>query len=269
MRFVYPKGIRKALTFSYDDGQNFDIRLAELLRSHGMKGTFHLNSGNLGLHRGEEIFVGAEELKEVYKGHEIACHGVWHRNLPTITRQQAVLEIQEDRKRLEALTGELVQGMSYAFGNYNPEIIQIAKSLGIKYSRTVQDTCGFFTPSDFLQWHPTCHHNNHLLELGDKFLDVPGFYELPVMYVWGHSFEFGRSGDWSVIEAFVDKMAGKDDIWYATNMEIYQYVAATRLQEFSADGMSMYNPTAVSVWVQTKQDLLEVKPGERKQIGEL
>ena len=49
-----------------------------------------------------------------------------------------VLEIQEDRKALEKLTGHLVQGMSYAFGNYNEEIIEIAKSLGIKYSRTVR-----------------------------------------------------------------------------------------------------------------------------------
>lgn len=269
MRFVYPQGIRKALTFSYDDGQSFDRRLAELLRSHGMKGTFHLNSGKLGLHRGDEVFVSAEELNEVYAGHEVACHGVQHRNLPTITRQQAVLEIQEDRKRLEQITGGLVQGMSYAFGNYNSEIIQIAKSLGIKYSRTVNDTCGFFTPSDFMEWHPTCHHDNKLLELGDRFLDVAGFYELPVMYVWGHSFEFGRSGDWSVMEAFVDKMAGKEDIWYATNIEIYTYVSATRQQEFSADGMTMHNPTAVSVWVKQKDGFLEVKPGETIYIGEL
>lgn len=269
MRFVYPQGTRKALTFSYDDGQDFDRRLAELLRSHGMKGTFHLNSGKLGLHKNDETFISAEDIKDVYVGHEVACHGVQHRNLPTLTRPQALLEIQEDRRRLEEITGSLVQGMSYAFGNYNPEIMRIAKSLGIKYSRTVNDTCGFFPPSDFMEWHPTCHHNNRLLELGDRFLDVAGFYELPVMYVWGHSFEFGHSGDWSVIEAFVDKMAGKEDIWYASNMEIYTYISAVRLQEFSADGMTMYNPTAVSVWVKTERELMEVRPGETKYIGEL
>lgn len=268
MRFVYPQGARKALTFSYDDGQSFDRRLAELLRSRGMKGTFHLNTGKLGLVRGDETFIGAEEIREVYAGHEVACHGVQHRNLPTITRQQAVLEIQEDRKRLEEITGGLVQGMSYAFGNYDSEIIRIARSLGIKYSRTVNDTCGFFPPADFMEWHPTCHHDNRLLELGDRFLDIAGFYELPVMYVWGHSFEFGRSGDWGVIEAFADKMAGKEDIWYATNIEIYTYVSATRQQEFSADGMTMYNPTATGVWLKTEEGFLEVKPGETKYIGE-
>lgn len=260
MRFVYPQGKRKALTFSYDDGQSFDGRLAELLRSHGMKGTFHLNSGKLGLCRGDEMYVSKEEIKEVYAGHEVACHGVEHRNLPTITRQQVILEIQEDRKALEEITGGLVQGMSYAFGNYNQEIMDIARALGIKYSRTVQDTKNFFPPSDFMAWHPTCHHNNGLSELADSFIDVAGYYELPVMYVWGHSFEFGRTGDWSVIEAFVDKMAGKDNIWYATNMEIYTYIQAVRQQEFSADGLTMYNPTATAIWVDTKQGLTEVKP---------
>lgn len=268
MRFVYPNGLRKALTFSYDDGQSYDRRLAELLRSHGMKGTFHLNSGNLGLHRENEIFISAEELKEVYAGHEIACHGVQHRNPPTITAQQMLLEIQEDRRTLERLTGQLVQGMSYAFGNYTQETIEIARSLGIRYSRTVQDTGSFFPPADFMQWHPTCHHDNRLLELGDSFLEVPGFYELPVMYVWGHSFEFGRSGDWSVIEAFVEKLAGKSDIWYATNMEIYTYIQAVRSQEFSSDGLTVHNPTATAVWVNTQDGFTQIKPGETRYIGE-
>lgn len=267
MRFVYPQGKRKALTFSYDDGQIFDRRLAELFRSAGMKATFHLNSGNLEQGEGS-FYVGVEELEHVYLGHEIACHGVQHRNPTTLTRQQLVLELQEDRKTLERLTGGLVQGLSYAFGNYNGEVMETAKQLGIKYSRTVQGTGGFFPPADFMAWHPTCHHNNRLLELGDQFLDVAGYYELPLMYVWGHSYEFGNSGDWSVIEAFVEKMAGKEDIWYATNIEICYYIEATRAQVFSADGLTMYNPTAVNVWVSTKEGILTVKPGEAKYIGE-
>ena len=88
-------------------------------------------------------------------------------------------------------------------------------------------------------------------------------------YVWGHSFEFGRTGDWSVIEEFVEKMAGMEDIWYATNMEICDYVQAVRKQEFSADGMTMHNPTAISVWVAAEKEFLEVKPGETRYIGEL
>lgn len=268
MRFVYPKGLRKALTFSYDDGQIFDRRLAELLRSHGMKGTFHLNSGNLESGETGNFYVAAGELKKVYEGHEIACHGVQHRNPTTITGHQLLLELQEDRKTLEKLTGEMVQGMSYAFGSYSQDVIEVAKAVGIKYSRTVNNTHGFVPPADFMQWHPTCHHGDHLLELGDSFLNVADYYELPLMYVWGHSFEFGNSGDWSVIEAFVEKMADKEDIWYASNKEICSYISAVRQQEFSADGLTIHNPAAVSVWVSIGERLVEVKPGEKRYLGE-
>ena len=262
MRFVYPNGKRKALTFSYDDGQIFDKRLAELLRSHGMKGTFHLNSGKLVIQREQGKYVAPEELAEVYAGHEIACHGVEHLNLPLVMPRQVIPELEEDRRVLEKLTGGMVQGLSYAFGAYNDRVKNIASLLGFKYSRTVQDTGYFNPPEDFMQWHPTCHHNNNLLALGDRFLDVPGFYELPLMYVWGHSYEFGLSDDWSAIEAFVEKMAYKDDIWYATNIEICNYVEAVRRQEFSADSMRMYNPTALSVWIGTAEGFKEVKPGK-------
>ncbi len=50
MEFTYPQGLKKALTFSYDDGREFD-RAVEIFNQHGLKGTFHLNSGTLGLHR--------------------------------------------------------------------------------------------------------------------------------------------------------------------------------------------------------------------------
>ncbi len=269
MRFVYPQGKIKALTFSYDDGQIYDRRLAEIFRKGGMKATFHLNSENLGPNREKDVFIGEDELEEVYHGHEIACHGLQHRNPTTISGQQMLLELQEDRKELERMSGKLVQGLSYAFGNYDASVIEIARSLGIKYSRTVQSTMGFFPPADFMAWHPTCHHDNpRLMELGQQFLNIMDFYELPIMYVWGHSFEFGRSGNWDVIEAFVEKMSGRDDIWYATNMEICTYNLAVRAQEFSADGLTIYNPTAVSVWLKTKNGIIVVGSGETKYVGE-
>lgn len=267
MRFMYPQGKRKALTFSYDDGQTFDKRLVGILNSHGMKGTFHLNSGKLGIQRGRDQYITPQEVAQVYRGHEVACHGVEHKNLPTLTRQQALAELEEDRKALEKLTGNLVQGMSYAFGNYNENIKELLGFLGIKYCRTVKATRSFFPPADFREWHPTCHHNDNIMELADNFLDIAGYYELPVMYVWGHSFEFGWPDDWSIIENFADKMAGKEDIWYATNLEICNYIQATRAQEFSADGKMMHNPTAVTVWVNGNGELVEVGPGETKPVS--
>ena len=41
----FPLGKHKVLTMSYDDGKAADIRLTEIFRRYGIKGTFHLNAG--------------------------------------------------------------------------------------------------------------------------------------------------------------------------------------------------------------------------------
>ena len=43
MRF--PGGKARALTLSYDDGVTTDAHLAALMRAHGVKGTFNINTG--------------------------------------------------------------------------------------------------------------------------------------------------------------------------------------------------------------------------------
>lgn len=262
MKFVFPGGKVKALTFSYDDGREYDRRLVEILNANGLKGTFHLNSGKLG----KDGYVTAEEVPELYKGHEVSCHGVEHKQPPILNDQQWNWEIGEDRRALERISGGLVQGMSYAFGGYSDQVKATARVNGIKYARTTKATKGFWMPADFMEWHPTCHHND-MMEMGEKFLELPGFYELPVLYVWGHSYEFGIPDQWQPLEDFAQKMAHRDDFWYATNLEICEYVLAVRAQEFSADNRIMKNPTAATVWVEVGDRLIEVKPGETVTVG--
>lgn len=56
-QMLFPGGKAKALTLSYDDGVEQDLHLIELMKQHGVKGTFNLNSslfapGRHGLPRG-------------------------------------------------------------------------------------------------------------------------------------------------------------------------------------------------------------------------
>lgn len=258
MRFVYPNGKEKALTFSYDDAQYYDRELVAIFNKYNMKATFHLNSGTLG----GDIFIKKEEVKDLYKGHEIAVHGVDHKNLPGLTDPLKVHEVWEDRKNLEEITGGFVQGMSYAFGRYSDEIITLLKSLGIKYSRTVNSTSEYYPPNDFMAWHPTCHHGHpNLMNLGKNFLNVPDYVELPLMYVWGHSFEFAGENGFEVIEKFCELMTGKDDIWYATNIEICEYITATRSLEFTADTKTVKNPTSITVFYKEGNEVKQIPGG--------
>lgn len=264
LRFRGGKG--KALTFSYDDGVEDDIRLVEIFRKNGMKGTFNLNSGHM--HRTDLKYphISPEEALKVYTDDvcEIACHGVDHPDLPSCDTVTMFEEVIEDRRFLEKLFGRQVHGMAYPYGTFNDAVVNILNNAGIYYSRTTVTTLKFNMATDWLRLPATCHHNNPaLMELADKFLTMKLTREPKVFYVWGHSYEFSLKDNWYVIEDFCEKMAGKDDIWYCTNIELYNAWADYQRLERSADGIRIYNPSARSVWVGDRNgNSWEIKPGE-------
>ncbi len=267
MRFVYPKGKEKALTLSYDDGQIFDRRLVEILNKYGIKGTFHLNSAHLFDGQNYPEHVSRAEVKELYAGHEVACHGENHYSMFLLNDQRALMEVLEDRRKLESLTGKMVQGMSYAFGHCNKNSGEVLKMAGIKYSRKASTTGTFYPPGDFMEWEGTCHHEDNLADYAQEFLHVPSYVELPLMYVWGHSFEFDRNNNWELIEDFARTVSGREEIWYATNLEIYEYLTAIRRLEYSADGLTVYNPTLHTVWYKNRKGIHTIEPGQTVYVG--
>ena len=84
-----------------------------------------------------------------------------------------------------------------------------------------------------------------------------------MFYLWGHSYEFEIDNNWNVIENFAKDMSGKDDIWYATNIEIVDYLDAARRVLVSVNGDFAYNPSAKSVWLEVDKKAVEIKGGEQ------
>ena len=82
------------------------------------------------------------------------------------------------------------------------------------------------------------------------------------MYIWGHSYEFNNNDNWELIEEICQKLANNDEIWYATNIEIYDYVEAYKRLIYSADGHKIYNPTLYEIWLDVDGKLHSVKSGE-------
>lgn len=255
LNFVYPEMKRKALTFSYDDGCIYDKKLIEIFDKYGMKGTFNLNSGMMG--KGRRI--PEDEIREVYKDHEVACHGLNHETMPKLSQLSAVEEVLEDRKNLERITGKIVRGMAYAYGACNAETQNIVKMVGIAYVRRTGCN-GYAIPDDFYNWHTTCHHSGELMQKGEAFLNLKN--KLPLMFVWGHSYEFHDHNNWGIMEEFCEKMAHKEDIWYASNIEICDYLLATRMIRTSADCRIIHNPTALTLWGEWDDEPFQIAPGE-------
>lgn len=256
--YSYPEGKKKALTMSYDDGPIFDRELVSIFNQYKIKGTFHLNSGTFD----KDQFVKASEIKELYKGHEVSVHTVTHPFLTQISTEEIIREIIDDRKNLEALTGYPVRGMSYPFGVYNEDLLKVLPVLGIEYSRTVVSTHSFGLPSNFLTWHPTCHHNENILEKCKEFKKTTPWEQLTLFYVWGHSYEFDREKNWDLIKEFCKIVSFDDSVWYATNVEIMDYIKALKNLKFSADRKMVYNTSAMDVWISVDRQPVKIKPGE-------
>lgn len=261
--YCFPGGRFKALTMSYDDGRAADRRLVEIFNQYGIKGTFHLNAGTLG----KNDFISADEVKTLYAGHEVAAHSVNHPWIALCPKEQIVQELFMDRMRLEELAGYPVRGLSYPFGSHSQQIRELLPHLGFAYSRIVGDSHHFGLPEDLFQWKSTCHHNHRLLEHGENFVKLRSQLNLALFYVWGHSFEFDHDQNWDLIVDFCKLVGGRDDIWYATNIEIVDYLHAVEQLRFGASLQFVANPTALSVWLRVNGQIIEVKSGEQVQLA--
>lgn len=272
MRF--PNGLDKALTLSYDDGVTEDIRLIEIMNRYGLKGTFNICSGQYASEgmpsRPDRAFgqrLTYDEATALYKnsGQEVALHANTHQRLETLPSAQVAYEVIKNRETLEDQFERIVRGMAYPYGSYSDAVVDVLRQCGVTYCRTTKSTLKFDVPTDWLRMPATCHHRNEqLFELADTFLEKElTTQNAPMLfYLWGHSFEFARDNNWELIENFAQKMGGREDIWYATNGEIYEYVEAYRNLVFSADMHLVYNPSNIPVWFYCADRMYRVGAGE-------
>ena len=220
------------------------------------------------------------------KGHDIAVHTFTHPTMIRLNDYNALREILDDKDNLDKIFKRPIYGLAYPNGSYDNRIVDIAKSVGIKYARVTNDKYaatkaaeayaanadgpmligdenGFSMPEDYMCWVPTCHHNHNLIDFGKKFMALTKKQYLYMMYVWGHSFEFERNNNWEIIEEFCEMIANRDDIWYATNSDIVEYNELFDRLEFFADNKYVHNPSVKSVWLAVNNStIVEVKGGE-------
>ena len=271
MYMRFPGGKAKALTLSYDDGVEQDIRLIDILDKHGIKATFNINSGCYSPE--DKVFKPGQvhrrmpksRCTEVYNknGHEVAVHAYTHPFLEKLPASGVAYEIVKDREILEEQFGCIVRGMAYPYGTYNDTVVEVLRECGVVYSRTTKTTEKFTVPTDWLRLDPTCHHKNpRLMELAEKFVADEPNRAPELFYLWGHSYEFEGDDNWNVIEEFAEYIGGKEDIWYANNIEIYDYVKAYESLICSVDMNMVTNPSAKTVWVFKNKQTYEIAPGE-------
>ncbi len=273
---LFPGFKNKAVTLSYDDGVRQDKRLIKIMQKNGLKGTFNISSGlfDTELSDVEKGRMTKEEAIELYtnSGMEVAVHGYKHFSLAEVDVALATNDVITDRKELEKIFGGVIDGMAYGNGSYSDRVVEILKNCGIKYSRTTVSTENFKIPEDWLRMPATCHHNNpKLMEFARAFVEPSNskhyWWNIPrLFYLWGHSYEFDNNENWNVIEEFAEFIGNREDVYYATNSEIYEYVTAYDNLKFSADGDYVYNPSALDVYIDYFNDFFTIPAGKTIKI---
>lgn len=226
------QGKMKAVTFSYDDGVIQDKRLIELMNKYQLKATFNLNSellGEPGLLQldGKSVAhnkISADEVPQVYKGHEVAVHTLTHPTLRTLDETEIIRQVEEDRKNLEKLIGYEIVGMAYPNDGFADERLAdiIKNKTKMQYARMVRCTNNFDVQTDLYRFMPTVYHlveQEQLLAKAKEFIQLKP--DKPqIFYIWGHSYELDQKDRWDDIEEFFALISGREDIFYGTNAEV-------------------------------------------------
>ena len=225
---------RVIVTTSWDDASILDLKLAELLEKHNLKGTFYIPKSYL------DNALSEGDIKAIDDKFEIGCHTLNHADLTAVSLEEAREEIINSKKYLEELLGHRVLMFCYPKGRYNKEIKGLVQSSGFIAARTCIYK-GFDLPQDPYEWGITLHaHNGSPLTtlklwwksgisikslmdweiraklLFDLALDKKGIY-----HMWGHSWEIEREHEWPKLERVLDYISARSGVDYMTNGEIF------------------------------------------------
>ena len=277
---LYPNQANKADSFSFDDGKITDREVVSALNHYHLKGSFHLVPSWLG----NSGFLTSNEVAALFNGHEVSNHGNTHSKIDNQTPAQYAADISNCRAALGSLTGYGVTGYAYPFGGIeNPSTSattweQVYDTLGnnnITYARAGGNAVNYYTlPADFYQW-------KYQVRIGpfgsssttaDAFGRVSAFVSQPVKdtmqllltFAHGHEIEeYAQTGKsstgWDLFDEYCEAIAGKEDIWYATMVEIAEYAKASNSLKVGSG--TIKNPTGKSVWITLNSVPKEIKPG--------
>src|SRR5262249_53760070 len=123
------------VTTSWDDGDRHDLRIAELLEKHHMRGTFYVPVKPFH----SEPALSPDDLRFLSgRGFEIGGHGIAHENLPALELGKAQEVARACKQTLEDTVGHELRMFCYPNGRYTAAVAEAVRSAGYHGARTVR-----------------------------------------------------------------------------------------------------------------------------------
>lgn len=286
--FYYPRWIRKAVTFTIDDGNvDLDKKFISYVKPAGIKGTFNL----IGTYEWPR-----EAYYEQYAEYGVANHvkrhpklfkesdkalivnKVWDDSMTDHTsyyldgkkglyrfwlnkyhgtiaeRDQFIELVDESHEELISLFGkDKVKGFVWPWGDQQDEELQKAiekRYESMRVTGDLSDSTAYATPTDRMHWS----YNSNcfcLTEETDKFIAYPDNGKLQ-FYCFGiHSHDFENHNMWNVLEDTCNKLGYQPDKYYTGTVdELFAYYDACESVIIEND--KPINKSDKDIWITVK-----------------
>lgn len=183
---------------SWDDARRNDLQLAQILKQYKLPATFYIPGNNE---------LSDDELLKLSKDFEIGGHTMTHpMDLKLLSDESLKWEIDENRRSLQALTGQKIEKFCYPRGRYDKRVMDVVTECGYKYART---TMVMHTRWAHHLMVPTSVQVNSVRrEYSGRTWDEVA-HEMciraisgGVFHIWGHSHEIERDQQWGELNEF-------------------------------------------------------------------
>jgi peptidoglycan-N-acetylglucosamine deacetylase len=241
----------RVVTTSWDDGDARDLRIAEMLRSRGMTGTFYVPIEPFS----DDPSLSANDMRALSaEGFEIGGHGIAHEIMSEIPISKVKQVVNSCKATLEDKLGQRVRMFCYPRGRFTGQVVEELKKAGYDGARTVRllaidtnydrydlptsiqvypHTRGEYL-RNVLKSRKTSRLYSYLTSLGfdddwvaigkklfDRVLAEGGMWHL-----WGHSWEIDQLKQWDRMSEMLDYVRGREDVMYMNNGDLVQYLAS-------------------------------------------
>jgi peptidoglycan-N-acetylglucosamine deacetylase len=241
----------RIVTTSWDDGERHDLRLAEILRSREIRGTFYVP---ICPHLGRPALSHAELRALSSEGFEIGAHGFSHKHLWGLSNEELAKEISPCKPTLEDILGEEVRMFCYPRGRYDSNVVRTLKEAGYWGGRTARmlaiglqfDPFEMPTTIQVSQHRRSNYVKNVLrartldglqvclgnmtrlgdwLELAKKLFDSV-LENGGIWHLTGHSHELEELGLWKDLEEILDYVCKRKGVTYVPNWKLISVFCA-------------------------------------------
>lgn len=240
------------MTTSWDDGDDLDYRVLELLKKYNLKGTFYAQKNLWNRETPDGL------IKLLAEEQEVGAHTLNHVWLNQLDENAVRQEIEGSKKWLEEIVGKPIRMFCYPGGFYRPSTKEIVKSLGFSGARTTESLAISMSEDPFempttlqVYPHPILRRGklgfvskdffrplkNNIKGIKKYNLSVASYFSWVslakglfdrvneqggVFHLWGHSWEIDKYKMWGSVEKIFKYISKRQDFEYLTNSQIFE-----------------------------------------------